>query len=52
MAGKPFRPAAPEDDSFLQIHHAQSDRHIFEHVAVDFSVFKCSHLPGANRTPL
>ena len=46
MAGHPFRSAAPEDDSFLQVHHAQGDRHILEHVTADFSVLKCSHLPG------
>jgi hypothetical protein len=52
MAGKPFRSVAPEHDSFLQIHHGQGDRHTLQHVAVDFSVFECSHLPGANRTHL
>lgn len=46
MAGHPFRSAAPDDDSFLQVHHAQGDRHILEHVTADFSVLKCSHLPG------
>ena len=46
VAGKPFRSAAPEHDSFLQVHYAQGDRQILEHVAVDFSVLKCSHLPG------
>jgi hypothetical protein len=52
MPGHPFGSAAPEDDSFLQVHHAQRDRHILEHVPADFSVLKCSHLPERDRTHL